>query len=206
MSFKEVCKKVQQISPQWPLDETIVMWSAANTVPKDNVIVEAGSYRGYSTTVLASTGKRVIAVDPFIVAAPEPPDSGCDLPQITEEDYKIFLENITPYSNVAPIRCKCMDYVHQAWPIGFFLHDAHHAYPHPLDDFNHISQWLAPGALAGFHDHGRRIGVTKSLDELVAYGTLQHLVTVGTFWLGQYTGKKFVAPTPEEPKENDQDN
>src|SRR4051812_11760665 len=46
--------------------EAKLLFESAMALPEDATIVEVGSYRGRSTSLLAQTGRRVVAVDPLV--------------------------------------------------------------------------------------------------------------------------------------------
>jgi len=155
------------------------LFEAAMQTPEDGVIVEVGSYKGRSLTLLAETGRRVIAVDPL--------ELGMSIAKtpITEDTVTALADVVHSYPHVFWIRNRSKD---TCCPprIDLLYIDARHKYPSPLEDFRAFQDGLYPGAIVVFHDYGREFGVTKSVDELISGGEIEYLSGIETMFVGRY--------------------
>jgi hypothetical protein len=62
--FASVWARAQGIPGWLTRAQALVLWEAAARA--DGLVVEIGSHQGRSTIVLAATGRRVVAIDPFV--------------------------------------------------------------------------------------------------------------------------------------------
>jgi len=62
--FAAVWTRAQGIPGWLTRAQALVLWQAASRT--DGLVVEIGSHQGRSTIVLAATGRRVVAIDPFV--------------------------------------------------------------------------------------------------------------------------------------------
>ncbi len=101
--------------------EASLLWDYATKVPLSGTILEVGSYHGRGTCLLASTGRRVIAVDPFAGFDSADPDGGLA--------YAGLVRNLTERGlrdRVTICRCRVEDW--PAVPVDMAYLDGDHTY------------------------------------------------------------------------------
>lgn len=158
--------------------EAALLFRYAKMTPDDLPIVEIGSDKGFSTVLLAQTGKKVIAIDPHAVAEYKDPETGLSGAH-DANDYKQFKANTAKYANIEHIRKFSTD-VKPFGPIGFMFIDGNHADPHPQEDYNHFKAELTEGAFVGWHDYGLFPGVKRAIDKLIDAGEVELVEVVET--------------------------
>lgn len=151
-------------------EEAQLLYKYALECPDEMMILEVGSDKGFSTVLLAQTGRTVIAVDPHTVAKYHDPESGLSGEHFPE-DYEQFKKNVEDYGNINHIK-DFSENVGVMHPIGFMFIDANHAWPHPKNDFLHFESGLIPGAYVAWHDYNTFPGVTRSIEQLIEEGKL----------------------------------
>lgn len=162
-------------------DEADLLISGAARVLRDLpapcFIVEIGSYKGRSTTVLGSVAKavqpgaRMYAIDPHQGVLTG--DEGCLMRlEPTLDAFRRTIADADLEGVVVPLVQRSQD-VHWTQPIAFLFIDGLHDLTSIRGDFTHYEPWLVPGAYVAFHDYGRHLpSVTKFVDALVAKGVL----------------------------------
>jgi MMP 1-O-methyltransferase len=167
--------------------EEAILFRRAGMVPREQCIVELGSWFGRSAILLgggAMRGNRatVYAVDLFAAA-------GCAkdlLEQRAGEAARDFLDRFQRNVEAAglreiviPIRSATAE-LGERWdrsPIGFLFIDADHSYEGVRGDWSGWRKRLAPRARVAFHDYQNPAyeGVTRFVDELIASGGLDSI-------------------------------
>jgi hypothetical protein len=163
--FREAYALASHIVTAVNAQEAKLLYEYALTCPDENMILEVGSDKGFSTVLLAQTGRTVIAVDPHLAAEYYDSESGLGGSH-SPVDYEQFKLNTEPYGNITHIK-DFSENVEPMYPIGFMFIDANHAWPHPKKDFLHFEKGLIPGTYVAWHDYGTFPGVTRSIDQLI---------------------------------------
>lgn len=165
--------------------EEAVLYRLAGTVPRDQSIVELGSWFGRSAILLGGgslkgRGAPVFAVDLFRAA-------GCARDLLEEragEAAKDFLQQFLDNTRAAgleqkvtAIRCATAE-LGQKWtgpPVGLLFIDADHSYEGVSQDWASWKGRLAPSAKVAFHDYENPAyeGVARFVNELLAVGGLR---------------------------------
>jgi predicted O-methyltransferase YrrM len=150
--------------------EARALFELACEVAPRHSIVEIGSYTGRATTVLAHSGRDVIAVDPLVLGT-----APTGTWQVTGEHVTVFKRVLASHANVTWRRMRSTDCPEPAKPIGLLLIDGEHDHPAPREDYEHFEPWLAPGAIVAFHDYRVCRGVTETADALVEAGRIERV-------------------------------
>lgn len=146
---------------------------AVDLLPSGFPVVEAGSFCGRSTVVLASVIKSlrshsvVYAIDSHDgrVGAL---DQGLKTFGPTLDRFRSNISENGLGDVVETIQARPAD---ATWnrPIGFLLIDGLHDYPSVARDFHHFESWIVPGGYAVFHDYADYFpGVRSFVNELMA--------------------------------------
>jgi len=173
-----------------------LLWDEASSVPPDGLVVEIGSHQGRSTVVLASTGARVVAIDPFVGG---PMFGGAATKQK-------FLANLATagVSDRVELREARSTELRPGWrePIRFLYIDGKHDYWTVSDDLRWIS-FLPSGGRVAIHDAFSSIGVTLALLRHVLFSPrLRYLRRTGSLALFEVGSPRradrlrFVAQLP----------
>lgn len=149
----------------------------ASEVPRDGIVVEVGSWRGRSTTVLAknlAAGARLYAVDTW-AGTPDDPDQHDRLYANAGDVYADFRRNLAgPIrgGRLFPLR---MDSVagaaelldrHGVASVDLVFIDADHRYEAVRADIQAYLPLIKPGGVLGGHDFGWP-GVQRAVTELL---------------------------------------
>jgi hypothetical protein len=165
MNFASTWDRASTIDGWLSEAEAEHLFGAALTVPFDEQIVEVGAYRGKSTILLASSGRKVVTIDPMRIGS-----DATNRLVITEGDIEALRTNLQSLSNVTWLRVQTSDAVLRPKSVGLIYIDGDHEYPAPKSDFHNLRPSLAPGARIAFHDYGEFAGVTRSVVELKSEG------------------------------------
>jgi predicted O-methyltransferase YrrM len=151
----------------------------AALVPKDQAIVEVGSYRGKSACYLATgakagNGAHVYAVDLWTVGGQRDKHGGYGIkaPYSKPETFHAFLSQIElagVADRVSPITSSSQDAARD-WrkPIGLLFIDAEHSYEACLADIDAWSQHIVPGGWIALHDYSSHFpGVKRAAAERI---------------------------------------
>jgi hypothetical protein len=182
LSFEDAYAKCSHILSAVDKFEAALLYRYACMCPENGNILEVGSDKGFSTVLLAQTGRQVVAVDPHAVAEykdPETGQSGAHGP----EDYIQFQANTADYSNITHIReysTKINAPQCGILPIGFMFIDGNHAWPHPRQDYQHFMEWLKPDAYTAWHDYQLFPGVARAIEQLIQEGKIEFVEHVNT--------------------------
>ena len=172
MNFDQAWKRASGIKGWLGLGEAAMLWRHAELVPDDHTIVEVGAYRGRSTVLLASFGKKVVTVDPMVVG------HKMGQTKITREDVIELAGNIYSRDNVFWRQEKSEDVELDGDSVGLLFIDGDHEYPQPKRDFEQFQRWLADEAFVIFHDVNMP-GVWQSIRELEDEGRLEMVKGTG---------------------------
>lgn len=160
LPFDEAWARTDPIEGWLNKDEAELLYSLACTIPPNQSIIEIGSYRGRSTTLLACSGRQVMAIDLFEIGYQVAQDA------LSEIDVDIFKRQIKPLRNVTWQRQRAETCSPPDLRAGLVFIDGNHVYPHPLNDFNAVLPWCSERAVFAFHDYDSAPGVTQSVAEL----------------------------------------
>jgi predicted O-methyltransferase YrrM len=166
MTFEEVWAEAGPIRGWLSRGEARILFGLASAVEPGHCVVEIGSYCGRATTVLAGSGRQVVAIDPL---APGTASGGREVaPEHADE-----LERVAAgHPNVEWVRLPAAEAHAPGRPVGLLFIDGDHEWPAPILDFERLEGRLAPGGLVAFHDYRVCPGVTRTVDELIAAGRL----------------------------------
>lgn len=113
-------------------------------------IVEIGSHYGYSTICLASSGKRVYAIDPHYGNLEHRTDDK------TFNNYFKFRDNLEKFNLWEKVTAMVLPSYEAVtlWnrPIGVLWIDGNHSYEHVAQDHALWSPYLLKGGVLAFHD------------------------------------------------------
>jgi predicted O-methyltransferase YrrM len=173
----------------WPACDLVLGWltecegrelyAAALQTPDDGQIVEVGSFMGRSTSLLAHSGRSVLAVDPLEIGV------SIAKTKISQVNVDALNRVCRSFTNVRWSRTRSTD-TPLPERIDLLYIDGRHKYPSPLEDYRHFWPALRHGALVAFHDYGREFGVTKSVDELIHEGVIEFQSKGGTMIVCRY--------------------
>ena len=142
-----------------------------------DAIVEVGSYRGVTTTLMASvTKKTVYAVDPFIGYGG------------AEQDFRYFQDNTSACKNIVHLRMTSGEAA-RGWgrrrEVAFAFIDAVHDFVNTNHDIEVWSEKLAHGGMLALHDtdnknfSGTRLAVANASKRLELLCHIPDLVIFG---------------------------
>ena len=169
--------------------EAATMYDCATSLQAGaTCMVEVGSFRGLSTSLLASCqpDMKVIAFDPL--------EAGHDVGgyKIGPLDVDIFKSVLLWQKNIEWWRCGPEDRAGWACTgqkIGLTYIDGRHASPWPQKDYNELREWLMPGAWVLFHDYyvtdETLLWVKGDVDSLVRAGQIEQVSVVGGLFVGK---------------------
>ncbi len=155
-------------------EEGALLYKAAEAAFRmSDHVLEVGSYKGRSTSVLGSAAsragesKRVFAVDPH--------EGNCGPEHKFKPTFDVFKENM--------VRCGVSDHIVPlvtrsenvlcTEELGLLFIDGLHDYENVKSDYLKFVQHVKPGGLVAFHDYEQQYpGVMKLVDEEIAAGRL----------------------------------
>jgi predicted O-methyltransferase YrrM len=182
-SFLAVWEEVSEIPGWLSKREADLLYAAAKRTPADGHIVEVGSFRGRSTTLLAHTGREVTAIDPLCLGTVD-----ADGYTITEDDRAALAALVDRFDNLDWLRCEACD-TRLYKPIDLLYIDGNHQGDAPLNDFRHFQPLLERGSYVVFHDFGVRRAVSRAVATLEREGTITQLECAGNLYVGQLTNR-----------------
>ena len=125
-----------------PIQARYLLWALSETASIDGCVVEVGSWRGVTTSVVAGqTSATVIAIDPWIGSLAEP-------------NFTAFLSRTKSLANVVHER-KAFGRAVREWshgPIRFIFIDAAHDYANVSHDIAAARRLVMPGGMIALHD------------------------------------------------------
>jgi hypothetical protein len=160
--------------------------TAMEALKVSDTILEVGSFKGRSTSVLARAckdtgeGRKVYAVDPHMGDVNLPQNIGESFTEFTANMKALGFQNI-----VAPIRQRSEDTTID-FPLGMLFIDGLHDYEHVKIDWQKFGPFVRDGGFVCFHDYEPNYpGVIKLADELIASGKLKRVTLVGSLLVCQ---------------------
>lgn len=177
--FKDAWAEADKIPGWLTRAEAKQLYDAAMHTPPDGVIIEVGSYRGRSLTILAATGRRVIAIDPVAQGT----DAGDGKSPLTEECAASLAAVRDKYANVEWQRKHSREAVVPG-KIHMLYIDGDHRAPQPQKDFRYFESSLVPNAIVFFHDF-REEGPNMAVCMLESAGALRRIGVVDRLYFGQ---------------------
>lgn len=170
---------------------------AATLPPSLGEILEIGSFKGKSTTILAlsvplSGGDRVIAVDPLTLPAPTDPSIESDesLPDVfwnTLESNGV--KSLVDFHQVRS------EQLASTWnkPLRFLWIDGDHTYRGAVTDFDNFADYLRPGAVVAFHDvlHPAEGPIRTFCERVLLSSNFGPCGVTGSIGWAQYIGRAF---------------
>jgi predicted O-methyltransferase YrrM len=150
--FGATWARVQPIPGWLTRAQALVLWESAARA--DDLVVEIGSHQGRSTIVLAATGRRVVAIDPFV--------DGRMFGGAATRDK--FTMNVNAAGVEVELIAEPSTAVRPRWrePIDVLYIDGKHDYWTVSDDLRWASH-VRPGGAVLIHDAFSSIGVTLAL-------------------------------------------
>jgi hypothetical protein len=132
----------------------------------DMTMIEIGSYAGESTELFSKHFKKVISIDPFINDY-DPNDITCDYMDL-DKVYNVFLQRISPLSNVIHIREISDNAVTLIKnKIDFVYIDGLHTYNQVKKDILNYIPLINQGFIAGHDYHPVWQGIIDGVNELL---------------------------------------
>lgn len=181
---------------------------AAATMPTSlGEVLEIGSFKGKSTTLLAKSvalagGDRVYAVDPLIAASDTVPammESGENLPDVFRETIKSNgIEHIVEFHQMRSQKLA------ETWdrPLRLLWIDGDHSYKGAMDDFDNFAPFLQPGSVVVAHDvlHRSEGPIRMFCERMLLSRAFGPCGVCGSIGWGQYLGPDADtdAYTPEK--------
>jgi predicted O-methyltransferase YrrM len=159
-------RRYDEIFTHLTTEEKLTLYLLASKLKRSSIAVEIGSFLGSSACFIAlglSRGGQLYCVDTWNNVAMDDPD----LPRDTFAD---FQRNTRDFRGIiVPLRGASIS-VAEAFNarIDLLFIDGDHSYYGCLNDWVSWSRFLAPGAIAAFHDTGWADGVIKVVREQVS--------------------------------------
>lgn len=177
--FDRVWEQVDRIEGWLTRQEAALLWECVYVVPgstaSEHPVVEIGSYKGKSTSLLLESGRPVVAFDPIVT-----------------DELRAVKER---FGNLQICPFKLTDCVMIPANIGLLYIDGDHIAPAPRKDFEYLEPHLTDHALVAWHDYGQEAGVTLAVNQLEADGRIVRVAQAGSLWVGRVT---HAAPKPKD--------
>ena len=148
------------------------LYLAALTVPPGGRVVEIGSFRGRSASVLATAAERVVCIDPHLGSDRGPQEIAAD-PALGASDFDAFHANLATsgvadrVEHVRELSQAALSSVDGAADVLFV--DGAHRYGPARDDLRRWGAKVPPGGRMLVHDSFSSIGVTLALLSSVTF-------------------------------------
>lgn len=172
MSFHDAWNRATPIEGWLTEGQARRLYLAALTVPKGGQVVEIGSFRGRSASVLATAAERVVCIDPHL-GSDRGPQEYAPNPELGNSDYDTFHANLARagvagrVEHVRALSAEALDQVVGAANVLFV--DGAHRYAPALDDITRWGAKVPPGGRMLVHDSFSSVGVTLALLRAVTF-------------------------------------
>lgn len=172
MSFHEAWNRAEPVEGWLTEGQARRLYLAALTVPAGGQVVEIGSFRGRSASVLATAAERVVCIDPHLGSDRGPQEFAAD-PALGASDFDTFHANLSRNGvsdRVEHVRERseaALEAVPGAADVLFV--DGAHRYRPALDDLRRWGAKVPPGGRMLVHDSFSSIGVTLALLRAVTF-------------------------------------
>jgi predicted O-methyltransferase YrrM len=158
-------------------DQARVLWDRAAAVEAGDTVVEIGSFRGRSTTVLAlateSSHARIVAIDPH-AGNDRGPQEIAGYEAAAAEDHDVFHANLQRAGvddRVQHVRAFSQAALADVdGPVSLLYIDGAHRYGPARADIRAWGARVVPGGTMLVHDAFSSVGVTLALLRTVAFG------------------------------------
>lgn len=162
MSFPEAWARAAAVEGWLTEGQARLLWDAAAS--REGLVVEIGSFRGRSATILASAARHVVCVDPHLGSDRGPQEIAAN-PALGASDFEAFHANLAEAGvadRVEHVRALSGD---AAVPpaIDVLFVDGAHRYGPALEDITRWGAAVVPGGRLLVHDSFSSIGVTLAL-------------------------------------------
>jgi predicted O-methyltransferase YrrM len=194
--FTAVVSRLHGVEGWLTLDQAEVLFDAARAVPAGRRVVEIGSFRGRSTTVLALAAGpdvEVVAIDPHAGNDRGPNElDGFDAE--AARDHAAFDANLAAAGlsdRVRHVRATSHDALDEVpGPVRVLFIDGAHRYRPALDDLDRWGDRVEPGGEVLVHDAFSSIGVTLALGRsMLASRRFRYLGRTGS--LARYRAERL---------------
>ena len=181
VSFDELWKAIQAWGGWLREDQALALWKGAIQVEEDGVVVEIGSYRGKSASVLlvgTRDSNKVFAIEPH-GGTDRGPGEWVTTKDIGEEDHEVFLHNLSSIAqqfldSELPKRFnhvrKFSDQAHDSvsGEIALLYIDGAHRYGDVSNDITGWGSRVSNGGQLFIHDVFNSVGVTIAVFRMMA--------------------------------------
>lgn len=171
-SFEQAWQRAMPVEGWMTREQGALLWTAASAVPTDDhapLIVEIGSYRGRSMSILgaaAPAAARLVAIDPH-AGNDRGPQQWEGTPDEGQADHEAFWSNLRDAGvadRVEHVRAFSQDAHDQvSGPIDLLYIDGAHGYRPALDDLVRWGARVRDGGVMLVHDCYSSVGVTLAL-------------------------------------------
>lgn len=172
MSFHDAWNRATPIEGWLTEGQARLLYLAALTVPEGGQVVEIGSFRGRSASVLATAAERVVCIDPHLGSDRGPQEFAAN-PELGNADYDLFHANLARagvaerVEHVRALSGEALDAV--PGPANVLFVDGAHRYGPALDDIVRWGAKVPPGGRMLVHDSFSSVGVTLALLRAVTF-------------------------------------
>ncbi len=171
-SFHDAWRRAEPIEGWLTEGQARRLYLAGLTVPSGGQVVEIGSFRGRSASVLATATERVVCIDPHLGSDRGPQEIEAD-PARGASDFDAFHANLAGagvagrVTHVRELSGEALGAVDG--PIDVLFVDGAHRYGPALDDVRRWGARVPPGGRMLVHDSFSSIGVTLALLRSVVF-------------------------------------
>lgn len=174
MTDEEILDRMDKVEGWFEREEGRLLLNSCKTAigkTSSKTIVEIGSFKGRSTTILGEvakqTGAHVFAVDPHEGLVLGENEAPVQFPSSLEAFQKTMTD-AGLLGVVTGIRAKASE-IKWDRKVAFLFDDGHHDYENASGDIRKFSPWIEIGGIVAFHDYREGYpGVRKAIDEAKA--------------------------------------
>jgi predicted O-methyltransferase YrrM len=197
--FEEIAARLDAVEGWLTLDQARALYDAARPLQPGQRIVEIGSFRGRSTTVLglaAAPGVEIIAIDPH-AGNDRGPNELDGFAAEAAGDHEVFranLERAGLTGRVRHLRAFSNDALGEVdGPIDVLFIDGAHRYRPARDDIVQWGELVAPGGALLIHDAFSSVGVTLAIGRALLWsGRFRYAGRAGS--LASYRAEPTATP------------